>query len=45
MKNSLKFLFALLGLAALTLSSCNTMAGVGQDIQKAGGAITNSADR
>lgn len=45
MQNSIKFLFALLGLAALALSSCNTIAGAGQDIQKAGDAITNSASR
>jgi predicted small secreted protein len=43
MKNSIKIIFALLGLAAMTLCSCNTIAGAGQDIQKAGGAITNSA--
>lgn len=27
------------------LSACNTMAGAGQDIQKGGDALQNSADR
>lgn len=45
MKTSTRILLALLGLAALSLSACNTIAGAGQDIQKAGGAITKSATR
>lgn len=45
MKPFLKIALALLGLAAMTLSSCNTMAGAGEDIQKAGGALTKSATR
>ena len=43
--SSLKILLALLGLAAMALTSCATMAGAGEDIQKAGGAITNRAER
>ncbi|NWK55346.1 entericidin A/B family lipoprotein [Verrucomicrobiaceae bacterium N1E253] len=45
MKKSTSILLALLGLSALALSSCNTIAGAGQDIQKAGNAISNSASR
>jgi len=43
MKASLKIALALLGLASMAISSCNTMAGAGQDLQKAGQAITNKA--
>ncbi|MEJ6570445.1 MAG: entericidin A/B family lipoprotein [Akkermansiaceae bacterium] len=43
MKNSVKILLALLGLAAMALSSCNTMAGFGRDMQSAGEAIHNKA--
>jgi predicted small secreted protein len=43
MKNSVKRLLALLGLAAMALSSCNTMAGFGRDMQSAGEAIHNKA--
>ena len=32
-------------LAAFTLAACNTTAGVGKDLSKAGGAITKSADK
>ncbi|HZB93908.1 MAG TPA: entericidin A/B family lipoprotein [Stellaceae bacterium] len=31
--------------AAMTLGACNTTAGFGQDVQAAGHAITNSADK
>jgi predicted small secreted protein len=31
--------------AMLLLSACNTTSGVGKDLSKAGGAITNSADK
>ncbi len=34
---------ALLG--CIGLAGCNTMAGAGEDISKAGGAITKSADK
>lgn len=37
-------LFVLAG-AAMTLSACNTTAGFGQDVQAAGHAITNSANK
>ena len=45
MKKSITFVFALLGLAAMALSSCNTVAGFGRDMQSAGEAINNSANR
>jgi predicted small secreted protein len=45
MKNSVKIIFALLGLAAMVLSSCNTVAGFGRDVQSAGGAIHDTAKR
>jgi predicted small secreted protein len=35
----------LLILAALTLSACNTIAGAGQDIQKAGETIEGAAKK
>lgn len=37
-------LFVLAG-AAAALSACNTTAGFGEDMQAAGHAVTNSADR
>ena len=40
-----KIILAILGLAALALSSCQTMQGVGRDLQSAGNAITDSARR
>jgi predicted small secreted protein len=44
--NKLTQLFlALLGLAAMALTSCNTMAGFGRDVQSAGEAIHDSASR
>lgn len=43
MKN--KIILTLLGLAALALASCNTMQGMGRDIQSAGQAISESAQR
>ena len=45
MKKPVKIIFALLGLAAMALSSCNTVAGLGRDIQSAGGAIHDKAQR
>ncbi|MBT8038011.1 MAG: entericidin A/B family lipoprotein [Verrucomicrobiae bacterium] len=45
MKNPVKVIFVLLGLAAMALSSCNTIAGFGRDIQSAGGAIHDRAQR
>jgi len=45
MKKSIKITLALLGLASMVLASCNTMAGAGQDLQKAGAAITHKAER
>lgn len=45
MNTFFKIALALLGLAAMALTSCATMAGAGEDIQKAGGAITNRAER
>jgi predicted small secreted protein len=45
MKKSIRIAFILLGLAAVTLSSCNTMAGAGEDLQKAGSALTNRASQ
>lgn len=44
-KKPVKIALALLALAAMTLSSCNTMAGFGRDMQSAGDAITGSAQR
>lgn len=45
MKTSIKFVLALAGIAAMALSSCNTVAGFGRDIQGAGEAINKSANR
>ena len=40
-----KLALALLGIAAIALTSCNTVAGFGRDVQSAGGAINNAAER
>lgn len=32
-------------LSALVLASCNTMSGLGRDMQKAGSSIENTAER
>lgn len=40
----MKSIFVLL-IAVFTLSACNTMHGVGRDIESAGEAITGSADK
>jgi predicted small secreted protein len=40
----MKTIFALLA-AAFTLAGCNTIHGMGQDIQKAGSAIENAAKK
>jgi predicted small secreted protein len=41
---SLKKMLALLAAAAL-LAGCNTVKGMGQDLQRAGGAIENAAKK
>lgn len=38
-------LIATLVLATVVLAGCNTMAGAGKDIEHAGNAITNSAEK
>lgn len=43
MKHITTIILALGGLAALTLASCNALAGAGQDIQQGGAAIENAA--
>ena len=35
----------LLAVATLSLTACNTVAGVGQDLKAGGQAITNAADK
>ena len=41
-----KLLLIALGLAAvMSLSACNTMRGIGQDVQKAGTAIEDAAKK
>jgi len=40
-----KITFGLLVSVMLTLSGCNTMRGVGQDVQTGGEKIENSADK
>lgn len=35
----------LIALAALTLAGCNTIAGMGKDISRAGDAITGASDK
>ena len=37
--------FLIVTLSMLALSACNTMHGVGQDIEKAGEAISNAAKK
>jgi len=41
---ALRFLLILLGLAVLGLSSCNTTAGFGADVQKVGKRLENRAE-
>lgn len=43
-ENTMKPMIAVLIAAALTLAGCNTVRGVGQDIEKAGGAIQRSTN-
>lgn len=38
-------LLATLALAVVVLAGCHTMAGAGKDLQGAGSAITNSAEK
>ena len=47
MKRIVKMALAALVLVSgiTVLSGCNTMAGAGQDIQKGGNALTNSAEK
>ena len=42
---TLTLLLASLTLASLTLSACNTMRGVGEDVQSGGKSIENTAER
>ena len=37
-------LFALLAVLGLALGGCNTMSGIGQDVEAAGDAITDTAE-
>ncbi len=41
----MKTLFAVLVFALLVTTGCNTMEGLGKDIQKAGGAIEGAAKK
>ncbi|MEM1082628.1 MAG: entericidin A/B family lipoprotein [Verrucomicrobiota bacterium] len=41
----MKILLIPVAIAAFALSSCNTTAGIGQDIQKAGEGITRGAEK
>ena len=45
MKKSLHLLLASLALivSTLALSGCNTVRGIGQDVQRAGSAVSNAA--
>jgi predicted small secreted protein len=40
-----KMMLATLVVFALVLTGCNTVAGAGKDIQKAGNAISNAAEK
>ncbi|MEN9886901.1 MAG: hypothetical protein RL758_1479 [Pseudomonadota bacterium] len=41
----MKFILTLSLISAFALAGCNTVRGVGQDIQKAGGAIENASKK
>ncbi len=44
MKNlTAKFMLAAALLATFALSGCNTVRGIGQDVQRAGSAVSNAA--
>ena len=45
MKNSASLLLATVALllSTLALSGCNTVRGIGQDVQRAGSAVSNAA--
>lgn len=45
MKTATKVFLGLLSLAALTLTSCQTVDGIGRDLHAAGSAISNAANR
>jgi predicted small secreted protein len=40
-----KFVATLLALATLTLAACNTMQGLGQDIERGGEKLQDSAEK
>ncbi|ARP94668.1 entericidin A/B family lipoprotein [Bordetella genomosp. 13] len=40
-----KFMLTALVVFGLVLQGCNTVSGMGKDIQRAGSAISNAADR
>lgn len=40
-----KLAFFILALSVVALTACNTVAGVGKDVSKAGSALSNAADR
>ena len=42
-KLTAKFMLAAALLAAFALSGCNTVRGIGQDVQRAGSAVSNAA--
>ena len=44
-ENALKPMIAILIAAALALAGCNTMEGLGQDIQKAGSTIEKAGSK
>jgi len=44
-ESTMKSMIAVLFAAALTLTGCNTVEGMGQDIQKAGESIEKAADK
>jgi len=45
MKKSIPMLFAMLAvlISTFALSGCNTVRGIGQDVQRAGSAVSNAA--
>jgi entericidin B len=40
-----KMMLAMFAIFALVLTGCNTVAGAGKDLQKAGNAISNAAEK
>lgn len=45
MENRMKLLTTLMVFAAFAVAGCNTMSGMGEDIQKGGEKIENAADK